>query len=225
MRKAFIGIASVLVISVLVLVINYFIFQMTTTEISRGKPIVQKDSIRQALLVIDIQEGLTGKSSTDDVFIEKAEELISVVNQITDASTGRNIPVIYVKNEISNPLINVLNNSMAKGSSGAELDSRLHVVSQYVINKDKGDAFSNALLDSILLRHDINTLVFVGLDLAQCVKSTISAAVNRNYRICLISDALVTNPDSLKNGILENFKQSGCQILTGNEYLLTLRSK
>jgi nicotinamidase-related amidase len=108
---------------------------------------------------------------------------------------------------------------LAKGSPGAELDSRLRVVSAYIINKDKSDAFSNPLLDSILISGDINTLVFTGLDLARCVNSTILAAANRHYDICLISDALITkDPDSLKQDMLEKFKHRGYEVMSSNEY-------
>lgn len=97
-----------------------------------------------------------------------------------------------IKNELSNFLINLINSSMAKGSPGTELDSRLKIVSNYVINKDKGDAFSDALLDSILIKKEINKLVFVGLDLAYCVNITIKTVNNRKYEICIISDAVLS---------------------------------
>jgi len=224
MKKIIISIISIFVLSISILIINYILVERSQSEISQGKPIIQKDPIKQAVLVIDIQEGITGKASTDDFFISKSEMLIKIVNHILDSSARYNIPIIYVKNEISNPLINILNNSLAKGSHGAELDSRLKIVSDYIINKDKGDAFSNPLLDSILIKNGINKLVFTGLDLAQCVNSTILAAVNRNYKICLISDALITNPDSLKNGILEKFQQSGYEIITSNEYFKSIHN-
>jgi len=103
------------------------------------------------------------------------------------------------------------------------LDSRLRVVSAFIINKDKGDAFSNLLLDSILISGDINKLVFTGLDLARCVNSTILAAANRHYDICLISDALITkDPDSLKQDMLEKFKQRGFEVMSCEEYLQNL---
>jgi nicotinamidase-related amidase len=218
MKKIIIAILSILVLSVLILAVNYVIWDQSGSQISQGKPIIRKETTKRAVLVIDIQEGITGKSSTSDFFRMKSEGLISVVNRITDSSARNDIPVIYVKNEISNPLINILNNSLAKGTPGAELDSRLKVPSQYVVNKDKSDAFSNPLLDSILITNDINTLVFVGLDLAECVNSTILAADNRNYDICLISDALVANPDSLKDVMLDKFKQKGFEIISSNEY-------
>jgi nicotinamidase/pyrazinamidase len=222
MKKTIIVTLSILVLSILILVVNYIVVEKNASQISEGKPIVQKETKKQAVLVIDIQEGITGKSSTSDFFVMKSEELISVVNRIIDSSARNDIPVIYIKNEISNPLINILNSSLAKGSPGAELDSRLKIVSDYILNKDKSDAFSNSLLDSILIRNDINKLVFAGLDLARCVNSTIMAAANRNYDICLICDALITDPDSLRQVLLEKFKQSGFEIMSSKEYFQSL---
>ncbi len=223
MKKIIIAIVSLLVLSVLILAVNYVIWDHRGSQISQGKPIIRKETTQRAVLVIDIQEGITGKSSTSDFFRMKSEELISVVNRITDSSSRNGIPVVYVKNEISNPLINILNNSLAQGSAGAELDSRLKATSSYIVNKDKSDAFSNPLLDSILINNDINKLVFVGLDLAECVNSTILAADNREYDICLISDALIANPDSLKDVMLDEFRQRGFEIMSSNEYFRSLR--
>ena len=148
LKKIVVVTASILALSILILVVNYIVVDRLQSQISEGKPISQKETKKEAVLVVDIQEGITGKSSTSDVFVGQSEELIGVVNRLVDSSATHNIPVIYVKNEISNPLINILNSSLAQGSPGAELDSRLRVGSAYIINKDKGDAFSNPLLDS-----------------------------------------------------------------------------
>jgi nicotinamidase-related amidase len=223
MKKIIITIVSLLVLGVVILAVNYVIWGQRSTTISEGKPIVQRETKKPALLVIDIQEGITGTSSTSEFYVRKAEDLISVVNRIIDSSARHDIPVIYVKNEISNPLINILNSSLASGSLGAELDSRLKVISRYIVNKDKSDAFSNPLLDTILVNNEINRLVIVGLDLAECVKSTIEAAENRGYDICLISDALVVDPDSLKDVLLDTFKQRGCEIVSSNDYVDRVR--
>jgi nicotinamidase/pyrazinamidase len=223
MKKIIISVLSIVVFCILILVVNYLIVVRSSSEISIGKPIIQRDLIKRAVLVIDIQEGLTGKFSSIDYLISNSEKLINVVNQITDSSSRNSIPIVYIKNEISNPLINILNNSMEQGSPGAELDTRLKLVSDYIISKDKGDAFSNPLLDSILIKNDINVLVFTGLDLAECVNSTILAAANRNYKICVISDAVITESDSLKNSILEKFKQSGFEVITSDEYFEKIR--
>jgi nicotinamidase/pyrazinamidase len=226
MKKSIIVVVSMLALCIVILVVNYVVVDLLQSQVSEGRPITQTGTKREALLVIDVQEGITGKAATSDVFVKQSEELLGVVNRLVDSSAMHNIPVIYVKNEISNPLINILNSSLAIGSPGAELDSRLRMVSAYVINKDKGDAFSNPLLDSILTSRDVNTLVFTGLDLARCVKSTILAAANRHYTICLISDAVITqDPDSLKHDMLEKFKQRGCEVMSSEEYLQKLRKE
>ena len=219
MKRILLSILSILVLCIVIIVINFLIFQKNSKVISKGNPIIKSNTTKQALLVIDIQEGLTGKMATSDEYLSKSDELITNVNQIVDSLVRKDIPVIYVKNEISNFLINILNSSLAKGSPGAEFDSRLNVVSNYIINKDKGDAFSNSLLDSILIKKGINKLVFAGLDLAYCVNSTIAAAKNRNYDICILNDAVLSKSDSLKNEMLYKFKQSGYEILSSKEYL------
>ncbi len=218
MKKIIISIVSILVLFILILVINYLIFQHTAVQISKGEPITQKDTVKQALLVIDIQEGTTGNYSDNDYYIMKSEELINTINFLADSSVRNNIPVIYIKNEITNFLINILNDTYAPGSPGSKLDARLNIVSDIIIIKDKSDAFSNSALDSFLIKNEINKLVFTGLDLAHCVNSTIVAAENRKYNICLISDAVLAKSDSLKKVKLDEFKLRGIKVIPSNEY-------
>lgn len=218
MKKIILSIVSILVLFILVLVINYMIFQNTAVQISKGEPITQNDTVKQALLVIDIQEGTTGNYSDNDYYIMKSEELINTINFLADSSVKNNIPVIYIKNEITNFLINILNDTYAPGGPGSKLDARLNIVSDIIINKDKSDAFSNSALDSFLIKNEINKLVFTGLDLAHCVNSTIVAAENRKYNICLISDAVLAKSDSLKKVKLDEFKLRGIKVIPSNEY-------
>ena len=218
MKKIIIAIISLPVLIILILVINFFIFQNTAVQVSQGKPISKKDTLKQALLVIDIQEGTTGSYSDEDYYKLKSEDLISTINQIADSSAGYNIPVIYIKNEIHNFLINILNDTYAPGSPGSKLDARLNVVSDIILNKDKGDAFSNPALDSLLIENEISKLVITGLDLGHCINSTILAAKNRNYNISLISDAVLAKSDSLKEVWLDKFTQSGVEVIPSSNF-------
>ena len=218
MKKIIIAIISVPLLIILILAINFFIFQKTAVQVSKGSPISQKDTIKQALLVIDIQEGTTGSYSDEDYYQSKAEDLIRTINQIADSSARYNIPVVYIKNEIHNFLINILNDTYAPGSPGAKLDGRLKVVSEIILNKDRGDAFSNPALDSLLIKNEISKLVITGLDLAHCINSTIMAAKNRNYNISLISDAVLAKSDSLKDVGLDKFNQSGIEVVPSSNY-------
>jgi nicotinamidase-related amidase len=224
MKKIILSILAIPVLIIIILAVNYLIFQKTSTRISEGLPIAQGMAEKQALLVIDIQEATTGKSSVTDHYIMNSQELINTINKITEASGKHDIPVIFVKNEITNFLLNVLNNMYAPESPGSKLDARLNLVSDNILIKKKSDAFTNSSLDSFLIKNEINKLVFTGLDLAHCVNSTMLAADNRNYEICLISDAVLAKSDSLKEVKLDEFKQGGFEILTSEEYLKALEN-
>lgn len=224
MKKIIATILSVLLLIIVIFTANFFIAERNASVISTGKPIVKEELVKQALLVVDIQEGLTGKLAASDEYSSNSDELIGNVNKIIESSAAKNIPVIYVKNEISNLLINMMNNSLAKGSPGAELDNRLKVVSNYIINKEKKDAFSNLMLDSILVKYHVNKLVLIGLDLAYCINNTIQAAVNRNYDICIIKDAVLSESDSLKSEMLSKFAQSGYEIISCEDYFSRLNN-
>ena len=222
MKRIIISIVSIPLLIIMIIAVNFFIFQHVATQISEGVPIKQRDTKKRALLVIDIQEGTTGKSSAEDYYIMKSDRLIKTINQIADSSRKNNIPVIYIKNEITNFLLNIINNTYAPESPGSKLDARLDLASDLILNKDKSDAFSNSALDSFLINNEINKLVFTGLDLAHCVNSTLMAADNRNYDICLISDAVLAKSDSLHKVKLEELKQGGFEIISSKEYLMTL---
>ena len=219
MKKLILTIVSIPVLFILILVVNYIIFQSTANRVSQGKPITQKDSIKQAVLVIDIQEGTTGNYSDDEYYKMKSKSIIDTINILADSSIKNQIPVIYIKSVIHNFLINILNDTYAPRSPGSKLDARLKLASDNIFSKDKADAFSNSEFDSFLVKNGINKLVITGLDLAGCVNSTVLAADNRDYDICLISDAVLAKSDSLKKVKLDEFKHRGYEIIPSEEYI------
>ena len=56
----------------------------------------------------------------------------------------------YEKNNYLNCI-----DTYAPGCPGSELDSRFKTVSDIILNKNKSDAFSNSLLDSILINNKV----------------------------------------------------------------------
>ena len=201
-----------------ILIINLIVSGKIASAVTEGRPIENYGTLNAALLVIDIQEGLTGEVSSIEGYKKAAEDLIPRINTITSGSDEKGILVIYIRSEISNPLINILNNSMAKGSSGAELDQRLNIVSDYILSKKKEDAFSNSNLDSILIKNEISRLFVVGLDAAHCVNSTIEGARNRGYKIAAISDAIISDPDTVKIQMLKEYAGKGVEILSTKQF-------
>jgi nicotinamidase/pyrazinamidase len=202
-----------------ILFINLIVTGEIASKVTEGRPIENYGTLNAALLVIDIQEGLTGEVSGIEGYKKAAEDLIPGINKIISGSDDKGILVIYIRNEISNPLINILNNSLAKGSLGAELDQRLNIVSDHILSKNKEDAFSNSNLDSILIKNEISRLFVVGLDAAHCVNSTIEGARSRGYKIAAISDAIVSNPDTVKIQMLKEYAGKGVEILSTEQFL------
>jgi len=209
--------AIVLIIGILF--INLKVFMKRGSVVTKGIPIENYQSNNSALFVIDIQEYTTGVVSINEVFKKEAVDLIPKINRITEKSVESGIPVIYIRSEISNPLINLINSSMSVGSPGAQLDARLNIVSDFIVTKEKQDAFSNPKLDSILIRNEISKLFVVGLDAAFCVNSTIEGAMNRDYKVVAISDAIISNPDTAKIQMLEEYANKGVDIFDTKEFI------
>lgn len=223
-KKILLWTLLVIILIVGVFYINLIIFEKRGSMVTTGTPIENYHSNHSALLVIDLQEYTTGKVSTNDVFKKAAEDLIQKTNKITEKSAENGILVIYIRSEITNPLINLMNNSMAEGSPGAQLDRRLNIISDHIVPKEKQDAFSNSDLDSILIKSEISRLFIVGLDAAYCVNSTIEGARNRGYDIAVISDAIVSDPDSMKILMLDEFANRGVEILNSEEFYMGLNN-
>ena len=212
--------AIVLIIGILF--INLKVFEKRGSIVTKGIPIENYHSDNSVLVVIDIQEYTTGVVSINEVFTRRADDLIQRINKITEKSVESGIPVIYIRSEISNPLINLINNSASVGSLGAQLDARLKIVSDFIIPKEKQDAFSNPKLDSMLIKNEISRLFVVGLDAAYCVNSTIEGAMNRGYKIAAISDAIISDPDTVKIHMLKEYADRGVEILSAEKFFKEL---
>jgi len=215
----FIGLIAI----VLFLFVYLKVFEFRANQISVGTLIQNYDSDNPALLVIDIQEVETGELSEKDYYKTVSKSLIRKTNKIAEAFEKKDAPVVYIKSEISDPILNLLNNSYKKGSRKAELDKRLLVVSNYIISKSRGDAFSNPQLDKLLIGKQVNHLIITGLDAAHCVNSTIQAAKNRGYMITVISDAVISKTDSIKQVKLKEFSRNGIEVVSSEDYLMELK--
>jgi len=196
-----------------------YVFTQKACKISEGRPVVQTSQPRAAIMVIDIQEGITGKISNLEAYKILADSLIYNVNIITAAAACNEIPIVYIRSEVSDVIINLLNSSMKKGSQGVALDKRLNVSGNHIFSKQKNDAFSNPELDSFLIKNGINQLYITGLDAAKCVNSTIMAAQNRGYNIVVIDEAVVADDKMIKEQKIKEFKETGIKVISLNEFL------
>jgi len=213
-KRSIIGIIGLVVLFVIIVFINLIIFSNNASIVSQGEIIENYKQGQKALLVIDIQEATTGEVTDNSFYKANSEELIDNINRISLNFIQQNLPVIYIRGQITDPLINILNNSYAKGSVGAQFDKRLKIDSELEVVKNRNDAFSNTTLDEILCSKQVNELYVVGMDAAFCVNKTIEAAHNRNYKINLVKEAVMSESHMKKDSMLMDFKNRGVAIIS-----------
>jgi len=216
LKKIIFGIIGTIILFVVIVIVNLIIVGKNESIISKGQPIENYSENNYALLIIDIQEATTGDVSMYPFFIKNSDALIKNINQIAESFKIQNLPVVYIRSEITNPLVNLINSSYAKGHPGAKYDKRLKTVSNLEVVKKCKDSFRNTNLDSILTSNKVNELYIVGLDAAQCVNATVEAAQNRNYRVNLIEEAILSKSKEMKDSMMVNFKDRGVRVININ---------
>ncbi len=214
MNKFLLRLLLAILLVIAILVVNLVLFNVTASKVTEGVPIENPDPESVALLVIDIQEGLTGEVSPTESYKEQSEDFIRNVNLVIEDAQCKGFTLIYIKSEVVNPLINILNNSMARGSEGAKLDKRLMVKEGHVLTKRKNDPFTNPELDRLLIENRVGKLTLVGLDAAHCVTSTVQAALNRGYSISVVDEAVIGETEVQKNEALDEFRKLGVEIVS-----------
>jgi nicotinamidase/pyrazinamidase len=220
-RKIIFGIIGTILLFVAIVIVNLIIVGKYESIITKGQPIENYSEHNYALLVIDIQESTTGYVSMYPFFKKNSDDLIKNINQIAESCKIRNIPVVYIRSEITNPLVNLINNSYAKGHPGAQNDKRMKIVSNLEVVKKGKDSFRHTNLDSILTSNKVNELYIVGLDAAECVNATVEAAQNRHYKVNLIDEAVLSKSKEMKDSMMVDFKNRGVRVINIDSLSIT----
>ena len=208
------GIIGLIVLFIVIIVINVVIVVKNESIVSKGQPIINYGNRNYALLVIDIQEVITGYCSIYPSFQEKAENLIQKINQAIDSFKVYDYPVVYIRSEITNPFVNMINSSYAKGSPGVQFDKRLKIVSNNEVVKTGKDSFRKTNLDDILTKNKVNVLYIVGLDAAECINATVEASLNRQYAVNIINEAVISKSRSRTDSMIVCFNERGVSIVS-----------
>lgn len=215
-KKILLTALTFLILLVAVIIINLIIFEKNASKISTGEKIENDDQQNRALLIVDIQEVTTGDHSANVFYKKNSSALINSINQLVNLFSEKNDLILCIRSEISNPLINILNDSYSAGSDGVQFDSRLHANKGIEIIKSRNDAFYKTTLDSILIEHKVSELYIVGLDAAYCVNITSQAALNRGYEVSLIDEALLSGSTQMKDSMIMQLNALGIKTINLN---------
>ena len=213
--KLFLGIG----LTAIVIAVYLLLVFKNLSAVSIGNRIPEQHQTRPALMVMDIQEGITGKMSKEKRYQNQSDGLITRANKIIKKANDANIPVIYVRFEMTNWIMNLLGSGiLANGSPGIESDKRLEIVSDHTVTRDKFDAFANAKLDALLGDLKVNCLDFIGVDAAYCIDRTAKAAINRGFTARVIKDAVISSKPKQLSKALNGYPSAGIQLITSSEY-------
>lgn len=130
-----------------------------------------------ALLVIDVQQGMFGKS----IPVYQAEQLLQNINLLIDQAHAAGVSVIFVQH--------CDNRALVKGSPDWQLHQELHFLGEdAVVLKEHGNAFEKTGLDEELKGRRITTVVVTGLVTHGCVKNSCLGALALGYKVVLAAD-------------------------------------
>jgi nicotinamidase/pyrazinamidase len=215
-------IAAVIAIIIIIFVALAFAGMYITGKPTQGTKIRAYAQPRKALLVIDIQEDYTGTSARpSSPYLGEAPAVIARVNGVIDAAIKKDMVIVYIRQEFEGfagkAFSMLIGGATLKGTPGAALDKRVMLASKNNLTKPKGDAFTNPQLDALLISNRVNEIYLTGLDAAYCVHSTARGALNRGYRVNIITDAIMLGSKKKWDALLETYRKEGIRLLTCSE--------
>jgi nicotinamidase-related amidase len=81
------------------------------------------------------------------------------------------------------------------------------------------DSFSNPEFENFLKANKVNHVYITGLDAEACVDRTVKAALNRNYEVTVVSNAIAAKSEEKRNVKLWEFEKIGAKVVTTEELL------
>jgi nicotinamidase-related amidase len=130
-----------------------------------------------ALLVVDVQNGVVGEAHERDV-------VVANVGTVVEKARAAEVPVVWVQHSSDN---------LAEGSQQWEIVQELTPdASEPLVLKLYPDSFEETTLESVLGDLGVGSLVVVGAQTDECVRSTLHGAIARGYDATLVSDAHTT---------------------------------
>lgn len=165
----------------------------------------------KALLVIDMQNVCVGEKHAK-FFKYNNETLIQEVNKVIDAN--ENGLVVYIKNVMQKNLLNKFAPFQAyEGTEDVEFVHNLHIISNNVFTKYKGNAFTNSALNEFLKKHNIEYVEVIGVDGGGCVALTALGAIKEGYKVIVNEAAVGTMFDKNRDKYYKKLKEAGANFI------------
>ncbi len=227
MKLKTITISLISLIALFIVILITVIWYIATP--TKGNKIADYANPCKALMIIDVQEDFTGKTAKPPFPYKKSQDVISTINQMILQAKDNGVKVIYVKQEFGSLLGKSISTVFSKGTAikgnpGTEIDSRISLLSPAnIFEKSIGDAFSNQKLNKFLIDNSINELYLVGLDAEYCVHKTAQGAINRGYKVVMVTDALLLLAQNKWDKLLKLYSKEGFHLVKSDNFFTGIR--
>ena len=168
--------------------------------------------MKKALLVLDMQNVCVGKNPAP-IFKYNKEALILNVNK--EIKSRKHDLVVYIRTVLSrHSILGFLSPIKAiEGSPEANLVDDLVIVSEHILSKVRGNAFTNPQLLKLLQEHQIEEVEIVGLDGGGCVSLTALGAIDNGFKVTINTQAVGTMFDKRQAKLFAKLKQKGAKFI------------
>ncbi len=161
-----------------------------------------------AVVNIDLQKAYTQLGEFKTAY-ETNQKQMDYVNQISNLARSKNLPVVWThvaymesgedcgiwgtRTDTPDSLQNI-----KVGSRRAEFDDRLEIdhVRDVIFNKRMASAFHETNLQSLLVWHQVDTLILTGGSTSGCVRATCVDSLSRGYRTVIAEECVADKHES-----------------------------
>ena len=145
---------------------------------------------KKALLVIDMQNDYLWEQRKA-MFSYPAEELTASVNGAVAAYQKKGYDIIYIAQMFPDLITNrwFIGFSI-KGTKGAELYQKLHVVSDLYFEKNLSDTYTSKAFRRHMKQQNYEEIVLCGLDECGCVGATAKGAVKTGAKVIMLKNCI-----------------------------------
>lgn len=193
---------------------------------TRGKRIMVYPEPTRALLVMDIQESGDSNHTTKIQLPLNTPfgRMILAVNNLIGCFDQAGLEVAYVRQVFASNFITRLHGGrILAGRMEPRICRWVNVVNSNDFAKNRTDAFSNRQMEQFLIAHQVDEIFLVGLDAAFCVYYTALGALQRGYRVTVVTDAVMTGRDMGR--VLKRYHEKGIRVMASREVLELVTKK
>lgn len=145
---------------------------------------------KKALVIIDMQNDYLWEKRKAK-FSYNTDELVNAVNKAISAYKEKGYDIIYIAQMFPNIITNKWFIGFSiKGTSGAEIYSKLNIVSDLYFEKNLPDTYSSKAFREHMTKQGYTEVTLCGLDECGCVGATAKGAVKTGVEVFMLENCI-----------------------------------